>query len=217
MSKQENNNIIPEIVENSNDRILKDISVYLEFIRGKIQEIIKSDGLKYSDPMDKKKIYPDFTYTQFLYLLSRLYDTVYSVNLELLCKPCIYNTTIKPQYNVEKVKMAYNVYFKLCQFYGFSCAADPFFIMTGIDKGTLQEWLSSGKSDLYNIMRENARNLVISRFENSSIPLLQLAAANHKYNLATPENTRQEAAAVDVLPDLLALTDNKKPPMIEEK
>ena len=40
MSKQEDNNIIPEIVENSNDRILKDISVYLEFIRGKIQEII---------------------------------------------------------------------------------------------------------------------------------------------------------------------------------
>lgn len=217
MSKQENNNIIPEIVENSNDRILKDISVYLEFIRGKIQEIIKNDGLKYSDPMDKKKIYPDFTYTQFLYLLSRVYDTVYSVNLELLCKPCIYNNYNKPYYDINKVKKAYDVYYRLCQYYGYVCTADPFYIMTGISENILREWLSSGYCDLYNTIIKNAKNSTIARFENSRVPLLQLAAANHKYNLATPENTRQEAAAVEVLPDLLALPETEKPHMIEEK
>jgi hypothetical protein len=59
-------------------------------------------------------------------------------------------------------------------------------------------------------MQDNAKNTVISRFENSPVPLLQLAAANHKYRLAEPVQERTEAAAVDVLPDLLALSDAQK-------
>ena len=72
------------IVENSNENILNNIDNYLQYIRDNIKQIIVDDDLKYSDPMEKKKIYPDFTYTQFLYLLSRLFDRVFSVNTDLL-------------------------------------------------------------------------------------------------------------------------------------
>lgn len=196
--------------DNSNDYILSNIGAYLEYIRGKIQEIIKSDGLKYSDPMEKKKIYPDFTYTQFLYLLSRLYDNVYSVNLELLCKPCIYNNYNKPFYDPLKVKKAYEVYFRLCQYYGFNCTVDPFYKLVGISENTFREWLSSGYCDIYKTMLENAKSGTISRFENSPVPLLRLASANYKYNLDKPIQEHTQGAVVDVLPDLLALSDNKK-------
>lgn len=210
MSKQENNNIIPEIVENSNDRILKDISVYLEFIRGKIQEIIKSDGLKYSDPMDKKKIYPAFNYIQFQYLLSRVYDLVFSVNLELLHPPN-YNKYNK-LYDHNKVKLCYTVYQKLCAYYGFICSVEGFYIFSGIEERTLKEWLSSGVNDLFKIMSENAKNTVISNFENSPVPLLKLAAGNYKYKLNETKEDHTPAGVIATLPDLLALTDTQEKP-----
>ena len=194
-----------EVVEDSNESILSSIENYLAYIRQTIKQIIIDDELQYSEPMDTKKIYPAFTYTQFLYLLSRVNDRVYSINKELL-----YNNNNIYVYDVLKVKKAYSVYSKLCQYYGFTCAVEPFYSMTGIEKNTLVEWLSCGRSDLYKTMQENAKNTVISRFENSPVPLLQLAAANHKYRLAEPVKERTEAAAVDVLPDLLALSDTKK-------
>jgi len=205
------------IVENSNDNILNNIDIYLSYIRETIKQIIIDDDLKYSDPMDKKKVYPAFTYTQFLYLLSRLYDRVYSVNLELLCKPCIYNNYNKPFYDPIKVKKAYDVYLRLCNYYGYNCSIDPFCKMVGIEEHTLREWLSSGYSPLFKIMRENAKKDTVARFENSTVPLLNLAAANYKYNINQHETTREGAPVLEVLPDLLALPGAEKPHEIDEK
>lgn len=197
---------ITGIIENSNDNILNNIDYYLQYLRDNIKQIIIDDELKYGDPMEKKKIYPDFTYIQFCYLLGRLYDRVFSVNTELLYNN-IYNNK---RYDVHKVELCYKVYFKLCGFYGYIPSVEPFETMTGIDEGTLKEWLSSGKSDLFNFMIKNAKNSVVSSFENSRVPLLRLAGANYKYQLDKPVQERQEAAAVEVLPDLSALMDRKK-------
>lgn len=199
-------------VENSNEYILNNIAAYLEFLRAEIKQIILDDNLKYSDPMEKKKIYPDFTYTQFLYLLSRLYDRVYSVNLELLCKPCIYNNYNKPFYDPDKVKTAYDVYLRLCNYYGYNCSTDPFYKMVGIEEHTIREWLSSGYSPLYKIMQENAKNDTVSRFENSPVPILRLAAGNYKYNLDKPVQEHTAQGVIESLPDLLALTDTQEKP-----
>lgn len=190
-------------VVNSNDNILNNMDYYLQYLRDNIKQIIIDDELKYSDPMEKKKVYPDFTYIQFCYLLGRLYDRVFSVNTELL-----YNNYNK-RYDIPKVELCYRVYCKLCAYYGYICSIEQFETMTGIDEGTLKEWLSSGKSDLFNFMIKNAKNSVVSSFENSKQPLLKLAGANYKYKLNTPLEDRQEAAAVDVLPDLQALTQRK--------
>ena len=197
-------------VENSNINILNNIGNYLQYIRDNINRIILQDGLKYSEPMDKKKEYPAFTYTQFQYLLGRVYDEVFSVNLELLCKPQIYNNYNKPFYDTEKVKLCYEVYCKLCQFYGFVCSVEGFYIFSGISENTLKEWLSSGYCDVYKIAVEKGKNSVVSRFENSSVPILNLAAGNYKYKLQTPLEEREQAAAVEVLPDLSSLMDRKK-------
>ena len=197
-------------IENSNINILNNIDNYLQYLRDNIKQIIIDDELKYSDPMEKKKTYPDFTYTQFLYLLSRLYDRVFSVNLELLCDYNHINNINTHNYNMDKVKLCYMVYCRLCQYYGYNCSIDPFYSMTGIDERTFKEWLSVGKSDLFNIMVNNAKSGVIARFENSKNPLLSLASANYKYNINTPTNERTEAAAVEVLPDLLSIEDHQK-------
>lgn len=203
---------ITGIIENSNDNILNNIDYYLQYLRDNIKQIIIDDELKYSDPMEKKKVYPDFSYTQFLYLLSRLYDRVFSVNLELLCDYNHNNNINKHNYNVDKVRLCYEVYYRLCTFYGYNCTMEPFYSMTGIDEGTFKRWLSCGKTDLFNVMLKNAKNATIARFENSRNPLLSLASANYKYQLDKPVQERQEAAAVEVLPDLSALMDRKKSP-----
>ena len=192
------------------DLILNNIGAYLEFLRAEIKQIIIDDNLKYSDPMEKKKIYPDFTYTQFLYLLSRLYDRVYSVNLELLCKPCIYNNYNKPFYDPVKVQKAYDVYLRLCNYYGYNCSIDPFYKMVGIEEHTIREWLSSGYSPLYKIMQENAKKDTVARFENSPVPILRLAAGNYKYKLNEAQTDHTPAGIIDTLPDLLALTDTQE-------
>ena len=202
----------PVIVENSNKNILTNMDAYLQYIRDNIKQIIIDDELKYSDPMDVKKIYPDFTYTQFLYLLSRLYDRVFSVNTELLY--ISYKNKYNKLYDISKVELCYAMYCKLCKYYGYNCTMEPFFDLTGIDLNTLTEWLTSGRSNLLRMMRENAKNSIVSRFENSNAPLLQLAAANYKYQLNTPQQEREKAVVLDVLPDLLALSDHnqKQPP-----
>ena len=207
MSDQENINPDPVIVENANTNILNNTEYYLQYIRDNINQIIQDDNLQYSDPMDKKKIYPAFTYTQFLYLLSRLYDRVYSVNLELLYD--VYNNKYNKIYNPVKVEKAYNIYFKLCQYYGYTCSMEPFQYMTGVDLDTLNKWLTSGRSVLLNIMRKNAKNSTISGFENSNTPLLRLAAANYKYNLNNYEKERESGAVLESLPDLLQISQQK--------
>ena len=206
----------PEIVENSNENILNNMDAYLQYIRDNINQIIQDDGLKYSDPMDKKKIYPAFTYTQFLYLLSRLYDRVYSINTELLYD--VYNNKYTKLYNMQKVKLCYDVYYKLCSFYGYIASCEGFYSFSGIDEKTLNEWLSLGRSDVYNLMIKNAKNSTLARFENSRVPLLQLAAANYKYNINQHEISREAAPVLETLPDLLALPQDQKnsPPDLDQ-
>lgn len=199
-----------DTVNNSNDYILNNIGAYLEYIRETIRGIIQNEGLQYSEPMDKKKIYPAFTYIQFQYLLSRVYDLVFAVNLELLHPPN-YNNYNK-LYDHNKVKLCYTVYQKLCAYYGFICSVEGFYIFSGIEERTLKEWLSSGVNDLFKIMSENAKNTVISNFENSPVPLLKLAAGNYKYKLNNPVDDHTPAGIIDSLPDLLALTDTQEKP-----
>lgn len=205
------------VVENSNDNILSSIDNYLLYIRQNIRDILNFDGLMYSEPMDIKKIYPAFTYKQFIYILNRLYDRVYSQNLELLQEPPyikpllndIYNNS-KIRYNIPKVELAYKVYFRLCSFYGFVCCWEPFLSLTGIAQETLESWLSSGRSAILKVARENNKNSVITDFENSAAPLLRMASANYKHGLTTPLQEREAQAAVEVLPDLLTIAQDKK-------
>ena len=199
---------IIETVENSNDYILSNIGAYLEYIRETIKKIIADEGLQYAEPMDKKKIYPAFNYIQFQYLLSRVFDTVYTVNTELLY--IYYNDKYSKKYDIHKVELCYEVYYRLCAYYGFVCSVEGFYKFSGIDKETLLEWLSSGRSQIYKKALENSKNTVLSGFENSQVPILRLAAGNYKYRLNTPTQEHQEAAAVDVLPDLLAISGTKE-------
>lgn len=206
---------IIETVENSNDYILSNIGAYLEYIRETIKKIIADEGLQYAEPMDKKKIYPAFNYIQFQYLLSRVFDLVFSVNTELLF--IYYNNKYNKKYDIHKVELCYEVYYRLCSFYGFVCSIEGFYIFSGIDKETLLEWLSSGRSNLYKKALENSKNTVLSGFENSQVPILRLAAGNYKYKLNTPTQEHQEAAAVDVLPDLLAISGTKEKALTDSK
>jgi len=208
-TKTENVSGVIETVNNSNDYILNNTGAYLEYIRETIKSIISTEGLQYAEPMDKKKIYPAFNYIQFQYLLSRVYDLVFAVNLELLCKPCIYNNYKQPLYDPDKVKLCYTVYYKLCAYYGFICSVEGFYIFSGIQERTLKEWLSSGYCDLFKIASENAKNTVVSSFENSPVPLLRLAAGNYKYKLNEAKTDHTPAGIIDTLPDLLALPDTK--------
>ena len=204
------NTPISGTVVNSNDYILTHKAAYLQYIRDAIKHIIAEDELQYCEPMDKKKIYPAFNYIQFHYLLGRVHDEVYCKNLELLCKPQIYNNYNKPVYDPEKVKLCYEIYCSLCSYYGFICSVEGFYIITGISENTFKEWLISGYCDIIKKAYENSRNATVSSFENSTVPLLKLAGANYKYKLQTPLEEREQQAAVDVLPDLLAIEQDKK-------
>lgn len=198
-----------EIVQDYNTKVLEDIELYLQYIRETIKQIIVDDGLRYSEPMDKKKVYPDFTYTQFLYLLSRVFDRVYSVNTALLCDS--YTDKHNKIYNMRKVELCYDVYYKLCQYYGYVASLEGFNAFSGIDEVTLREWLSCGRTPLFNKIIKNAKNTVVSRFENSRVPILQLAAANYKYSINTDHQADRDSGQVlEALPDLLALPDDDK-------
>lgn len=204
-SKEVKNNI--EVVQDYNIKVLDDIELYLQYIRDTLKQIIVDDDLKYSEPMDKKKVYPDFTYTQFLYLLSRVNDRVYSVNTALLCDS--YSDKYNKIYNMHKVELCYEVYYRLCRFYSFVPSSEGFSIFSGIDEATLREWLSSGRSALFSKIIKNAKNTVVSKFENSRVPILQLAAANYKYSLNTEHQADRDSGQVlEALPDLLALPDD---------
>lgn len=194
-------------VVNSNDNILSNEQEYFIYILDNVKRICSDYGIKYAGIVDSRKSHPDFTYNQFLFILAELKTRVYSVNRELLCDN--YINIYNPNYNHSKVELAYSIYNKLCKYYGFNCTDTPFYDMTGIDEARLYEWLSSGTSDLLKTIKENAKNNVLTEFENSSIPILKLASANYKHGLTTPQQEKEVQAAVDVLPDLQALTQRK--------
>lgn len=211
----------PDIVMDDTKMILSNMDYYLSYIRQEIRQILIDDDLHYSEPMDKRKVYPAFTYIQFQYLLLRLYDRVYSVRYELLCIDG-YNPPLSPndgkpmhnlyKYSIPKVEMAYNIYHRLCVSYGYICSVEPFYSMVGIDEATTMAWLSDGRSNLVNLMIKNARNATITGFDNSHVPLLKLASANYRYRLNTESAEDKERDMIaDNLPDLLALPSAKKP------
>ena len=208
MPKKETKIPVQGIVENSNDSILRNEQEYFIYILDNVKRICSDYGIKYAGIVDSRKDHPDFTYNQFLFILAEIKTRVYSVNRELLCDN--YINIYNPNYNHSKVELAYNIYNKRCKYYGFNCTDTPFYDMTGLDEGTLYNWLSSGVCDILKTIKENAKNNVLSEFENGGIPILKLASANYKHGLTTPLQEREAVAAVDVLPDLKALTDRKK-------
>lgn len=196
------------VIVDSNENILNNEQEYFIYILENVKQIIKDYGLKYSDVVDSRKNHPDFTYNQFLFILAELKTRVFSVNHELLCDN--YISLYNPNYNVSKVELAYRIYNKLCKYYGFNCTDTPFYEMTGIEEARLYEWLSRGSSDLLKKIKENAKNNVLSEFENGKIPILKLASANYKHGLTTPIQEREASASVEMLPDLLSITDQEK-------
>lgn len=207
-TKQDQPEQITGTVVNSNDNILSNEQEYFIYILDNVKRICSDYGIKYAGVVDSRKDHPDFTYNQFLFILAELKTRVYSINRELLCDN--YINIYNPNYNHSKVELAYSIYNKLCKYYGFNCTDTPFYDMIGIDEGTLYNWLSSGVSMLLKTIKENAKNNVLSEFENGGIPILKLASANYKHGLTTPIQEREAQAAVDVLPDLQALTERKK-------
>ena len=199
-----------EVVEvvDSNENILNSEQNYFMYILDNIKQIIRDYGLKYSETVDSRKSHPDFTYNQFLFLLAELQTRVFAVNTDLLSDG--YINIYTPRYNVQKVEKAYNIYNKLCKYYGFNCTDTPFYEMTGLNEPILQEWLSCGRSQLLKKIKENAKNNVLSEFENGKIPILKLASANYKHGLTTPLQERETDSIADSLPDLLAIPACKK-------
>ena len=212
MGKVKENTNNPEkltgVIVDSNENILNNEQEYFIYILENVKQIIKDYGLKYSDVVDSRKDHPDFTYNQFLFILAELKTRVFSVNKELLSDN--YINLYNPNYNVSKVELAYRIYNKLCKYYGFNCTDTPFYEMTGIEEARLYEWLSHGTSDLLKKIKENAKNNVLSEFENGKIPILKLASANYKHGLTTPIQERETTASVEMLPDLLSITDHSK-------
>jgi len=218
----DNTPTIVEADDTDSHILLQSMDRYLAYIRQQIRQILIDDEMEYCEPMDKKKVYPAFTYTQFQYILLRLFDRVYSVRYDLLCKdgytpnmamPNAYTNNISKYYNYDmvKVKKAYTVYLMLCKYYGYVPSVEPFLDMTGIDDKSLKEWLSNGQSDILNVMLKNAKNATITRFDNSSVPILNLASANYRYKLNTESAEDKERDMIaDSLPDLLALPSAKK-------
>lgn len=205
-----NNTDIPKI-ENTTQNLLNNEQYYFSFILETIQQIIKDYGLKYSGIVDSRKMHPDFTYNQFLFLLAEIKTRVYDVDISLL----FYDD--KKRYDISRVEKAYNIYNKLCKYYGFNCTEFPFYDMIGIDKNILMDWLSSGKSMLLKIIKENATKGVLSEFENSQAPILKLAVANHSHGLAQQNTEHTETPTIEQLPDLLSISQSKKPMLTDSQ
>lgn len=205
---KDNDKDIPKI-ENTTQNLLNNEQYYFSFILETIQQIIKDYGLKYSGIVDSRKEHPDFTYNQFLFLLAEIKTRVYDTDLELLHDN--YINKYNPNYSIPKVEKAYNIYNKLCKYYGFNCTESPFLDMIGLDDMTIKNWLNSGRSDLLKRLKENATKGVLSQFENSQVPLLQLAVANHKRGLSQTLTEHDEHNTIKQLPDLLGLSQDKKP------
>lgn len=209
---KDNNTPIIGVIEDSNENILQDQQKYLMYIIGHIERILKDYNIQYAEVVDSRKSHPAFTYNQFIFILSELYTRVFAVNKPLLFKQGFHNiySNSGSYYDIPKVELAYNIYFKICFMYGFNCTDVQFYTMTGVSEEVLYNWLSDGKSDLLKRIKENAKNGVLSEFENGKIPILKLASANYKHGLTTPIQEREASASVEKLPDLLSITDQEK-------
>lgn len=181
-----------EIVEDANKKLLEDPERYLKYLLQVTDDIINDFNVQYNDIKDNRKEYPRFTVKQFSFILQMINKRVFKANVYLLHDD--FNIS---RYNIPKVELAFSVFELYCSFYSMTYNIYMFTLFSGIDKCTMIEWLSSGKSKLYLAIKENGENLDGVDMMNSKNALLRLHYRNHA------ENERIIQGSSDTLPDLL--------------
>ena len=181
-----------EIVEDANKKLLEDPERYLKYLLQVTDDIINDFNVQYNDIKDNRKEYPRFTVKQFSFILQMINKRVFKANVYLLHDE--FNIS---RYNIPKVELAFSIFELYCSFYSMTYNIYMFTLFCGIDKCTMLEWLSSGKSKLYLAIKENGENLDGVDMINSKNALLRLHYRNHA------ENERIIQGSSDTLPDLL--------------
>lgn len=181
-----------EIVEDANKKLLEDPERYLKYLLQVTDDIITDFNVQYNDIKDNRKEYPRFTVKQFSFILQMINKRVFKANVYLLHDD--FNIS---RYNIPKVELAFSIFELYCSFYSMTYNIYMFTLFSGIDKCTMIEWLSSGKSKLYLAIKENGENLDGVDMINSKNALLRLHYRNHA------ENERIIQGSSDTLPDLL--------------
>ena len=181
-----------EIVEDANKKLLEDPERYLKYLLQVTDDIINDFNVQYNDIKDNRKEYPRFTVKQFSFILQMINKRVFKAHVYLLHD----NNNIS-RYNIPKVELAFSIFELYCTFYSMTYNIYMFTLFCGIDKCTMLEWLSSGKSKLYLAIKENGENLDGLDMINSKNALLRLHYRNHA------ENERIIQGSSDTLPDLL--------------
>lgn len=181
-----------EIVEDANKKLLEDPERYLKYLLQVTDDIINDFNVQYNDIKDNRKEYPRFTVKQFSFILQMINKRVFKANVYLLHDD--FNIS---RYNIPKVELAFSIFELYCSFYSMTYNIYMFTLFSGIDKCTMIEWLSTGKSKLYLAIKENGENLDGVDMINSKNALLRLHYRNHA------ENERIIQGSSDTLPDLL--------------
>lgn len=181
-----------EIVEDANKKLLEDPERYLKYLLQVTDDIINDFNVQYNDIKDNRKEYPRFTVKQFSFILQMINKRVFKANVYLL-----HDDLNLSRYNISKVELAFSIFELYCSFYSMTYNIYMFTLFSGIDKCTMIEWLSSGKSKLYLAIKENGENLDGVDMINSKNALLRLHYRNHA------ENERIIQGSTDTLPDLL--------------
>jgi len=181
-----------EIVEDANKKLLEDPERYLKYLLQVTDDIINDFNVQYNDIKDTRKEYPRFTVKQFSFILQMINKRVFKVNVYLL-----HDDLNISRYNISKVELAFSIFELYCSFYSMTYNIYMFTLFSGIDKCTMLEWLSSGKSKLYLAIKEHGENLDGVDMINSKNALLRLHYRNHA------ENERIITGSSDTLPDLL--------------
>ena len=181
-----------EIVEDANKKLLEDPERYLKYLLQVTDDIINDFNVQYNDIKDNRKEYPRFTVKQFSFILQMINKRVFKTNVYLL-----HDDLNMSRYNIPKVELAFSIFELYCSFYSMTYNIYMFTLFSGIDKCTMIEWLSSGKSKLYLAIKENGENLDGVDMINSKNALLRLHYRNHA------EHERIIQGSSDTLPDLL--------------
>ena len=180
-----------EILENANDNLLQDQERYFFYIKQQIENIITDYDITYTEIKDDRKTYPKFTKKQFILICQALQNRVYKPNKQLL-KDDIYIT----RYNIYKVELCYKVFTMVCSYYNMLFNADLFIVYSGIERENLVNWLTSGKSRLWQKIIEDSNNFDNLSMLNSENSLLKVYYRNNQ------EIQRIEEGSQAILPDL---------------
>lgn len=180
-------------MENANSELLQDQERYFFYIKQQIENIITDYDITYTEIKDDRKTYPKFTKKQFILICQALQNRVYKPNKQLL-KDDIYIT----RYNIYKVELCYKVFTMICSYYNMLFNADLFIIYSGIERENLMNWLTSGKSRLWQKIIEDSNNFDNLSMLNSENSLLKVYYRNNQ------EIQRIEEGSQAALPDLQA-------------